>query len=45
MPMESDGDSRDLVPAESGPSLTLETRRGDRTVVVPAWPDAEHSSG
>jgi site-specific recombinase XerD len=34
--MESDGDSRDLVPAESGPSLTLETRRGDRTVVVPA---------
>src|SRR5271170_8330454 len=34
--MESDGDSRELLPAKSGPLPTNETRRADRAIVVPA---------
>jgi len=34
--MDSDGDSRDVVPADSGPSLSLETRAANRPTVVPA---------
>src|SRR5271170_3704481 len=34
--MESDGDSRELLPAKSGPLPTHETRRADRMMLVPA---------